>query len=270
MLSTFLIALREGLEAALIIGILVAYLVKIDQRRDIPKVLSGAGVAVILSIAIGLLLTSMAETVPAGTEEIIAGLTSILAVAFVTWMVFWMARQSHRLGAELRSQVDKARAASTWSLVGVAFLAVIREGIETSVFIWSASRGTGEDTYPVIGASAGLLAAAVLGYLIYRGSLKLNLGTFFKYTGAYLIVLAAGTLAYGVHELQEIGWFPVLESYAYDVSGALPKGSVAETLLRGILVFRTTPSWLEVLTWVIYAAVVGYIFAGHYRKRTNV
>lgn len=270
MFANFLIGIREGLEAALIIGILIAYLVKIDERRGIAKVLAGAAVAVALSIGLGLLLTNLEETLPPGTEETIAGLTSIAAVGFVTWMVFWMATQSQRLGHELRTQVDKAKTAGTWSLIAVAFLAVIREGIETSVFIWSASRGTGQDTYPAIGATAGLLTAAVLGYLIFRGSLKLNLGTFFKYTGGYLIILAAGTLAYGVHELQEIGWFPLLQTSAYDVSSALPKGSIAETLLRGVLVFRTAPSWLEVVIWVLYAAIVGWTFVGHYRRpKTN-
>ena len=270
MLSSFLIALREGLEAALIIGILVAYVVKTDRRFLLTPIWAGVSAALALSVGLGGFLGFTSAELSARGEEFFAGTTSFVAVALVTWMVFWMATQSQRLSHELRTQVDKAKTAGTWSLIAVAFLAVIREGIETSVFIWSASRGTGQDTYPAIGATAGLLTAAVLGYLIFRGSLKLNLGTFFKYTGGYLIILAAGTLAYGVHELQEIGWFPLLQTSAYDVSSALPKGSIAETLLRGVLVFRTAPSWLEVVIWVLYAAIVGWTFVGHYRRpKTN-
>jgi len=171
-----------------------------------------------------------------------------------------MARQARGLKAELHEKIDTAVKTSALSLVGVAFFAVIREGIETAVFLWSASRATGDDTNPVLGATLGLITAAILGYLIYRGALKVNLSKFFKYTGAFLIIVAAGILAYGVHELQEIGWFPFLTDTSYDLSGVIEKGGALDTLLRGTISFRSKPSMLESLVWFAYVIPVAYLY----------
>lgn len=273
MLANFLIGLREGLEAALIVGILAGYLVKIGRRKEFGKLFTGVGAAVGLSVLVGFTLTYAVTEAPAGINELIAGSMSIVAVIFVTWMIFWMAAQSKSLGKDLRNKVDTALEASTVTLVGVAFFAVIREGIETAVFLWSASKSTGDETYPLLGATLGLLVATIMGYLIYRGVLKFNLSSFFKYTGAFLIVVAAGILAYGFHELQEIGIFkaiegafPFLTSNAYDVSGIIEKDGVVHSILKGTISFRVTPSNLEAIVWLLYMVPVSVIYGLGYRK----
>lgn len=273
MLANFLIGLREGLEAALIVGILAGYLVKIGKRNQFGKLFTGVGAAIGISVLIGFILTYAVTEAPDGINELIAGSMSIVAVVFVTWMIFWMAAQSKTLGKELRSKVDTALQASTVTLVGVAFFAVIREGVETAVFLWSASKATGDETHPILGATLGLLVATVMGYLIYRGVLKFNLGTFFKYTGAFLIVVAAGIFAYGVHELQEIGVFspleqafPFLTANAYDVSGIIEKDGVVHSILKGTISFRVTPTNLEAIVWLLYMVPVSIIYALGYRK----
>lgn len=260
MLANFLIGLREGLEAALIVSILVAYLTKTNNPRGAKQVLWGVAIAVLTSILIGIGIAEFISLVPAGTNEIISGLASMIAVGFVTWMIFWMARQSRNLKSALHKRIDTAVAASAISLMGVAFFAVIREGIETSVFIWSASRATGVDTNPILGAVLGLALAATLGYLIYRGALKINLSKFFKYTGAFLIIVAAGILVYGVGELQELGWFQFLTQTSYDLSGVIGKNSWLETVLRGTISFKTAPTMLETAIWFAYMIPVSYLY----------
>jgi high-affinity iron transporter len=266
-LANFLIGLREGLEASLIVGILVAYTLKTGSPRLIHKILTGTALAVLVSILVGLALAEFVAVVPQGTNEIISGLASIAAMGFVTWMIFWMSKQSRNLKSGLQEKIDNSQT-KTYTLVTVAFLAVIREGIETSVFIWSASRATGADTYPVVGAALGLVVSAVLGYLVYRGSLKLNLATFFKYTGAFLIIVAAGILAYGVGELQQIGWLNFLNATAYDLTGMIPIGSTLDTLLRGTISFKSAPTVLVSLTWLSYVVIVGRLYLRP-KNRTN-
>jgi high-affinity iron transporter len=262
--ANFLIGLREGLEAALIIGILIAYSLKTGRKTT--GIILGALAAVLVSVLAGLALTEFVSVVPEGTTEIIAGITSILAVVFVTWMIFWMARQSRNLRAELHGKIDSAKTKSV-TLVAVAFLAVIREGIETAIFIWSAARATGSDTNPVLGATIGLLVAAVLGYLVFKGALKLNLSVFFKYTGAFLILVAAGILAYGLHELQEVGLLPLLTQTSYDLRSVIEPNGVLDTLLRGTFSFRAAPSILETIAWLSYVMLVGWLYLKP--KKTN-
>jgi high-affinity iron transporter len=260
LLANFLIGLREGLEASLIVSILIAYLIKTNNPKGARAVLWGTTFAVLTSILAGIAIAEFIDVVPAGTNEIIAGIASIIAVFFVTWMIFWMAKQSRSIKAQLHQKLDNAVKASTLSLVGVAFFAVIREGIETSVFIWSASRATGNDTNPLLGAAIGLGLAASLGFLIYRGALKVNLSKFFKYTGAFLIVVAAGIFVYGIGELQEIGWLPFLTQTSYDLSGFIVEGSWLDTLLRGTISFKSAPTVLESIAWFAYVLPVAYLY----------
>lgn len=268
MIANFLIGLREGLEAALIVGILVAYAKKSGRQDWVSKILFGVLAAVGVSVIAGLLLTWLVADAEAGTNQIIGGITSIVAVVFVTWMIFWMAKNSRNLSAELRSRLDKAETSAV-AVVTLAFFAVVREGVETSIFLWSSVEASGQGPFAVVAAVLGLLVAAWLGYLIYLGSLKLNLGTFFKYTGAFLIVVAAGILAYAVHELQEINVLPFLTATCYDVSNVVAEGSWLEVLLKGTISFRAAPSQLETLVWVAYVAVVGTYFARAYRTKKN-
>ncbi|HOT34397.1 MAG TPA: FTR1 family protein, partial [Rhodoglobus sp.] len=243
MLANFLIGLREGLEAALVVGILVAYLRKIGRDDVLPRIWLGVGLAVALSLAIGAALTFGTYGLSFQAQELIGGILSIVATGFVTWMVFWMLRAARGLSRELRSDVDSHLAGAGWGLVLVAFLAVGREGIETALFIWAAVQASGSTALPLAGAALGIAVAVVLGYLIYRGVLSINLSKFFTYTGVILIVVAAGVLAYGVHDLQEAGVLPGINSLAFDVTAFVPPDSWYGTLLKGTLNFSPATTW---------------------------
>ncbi len=252
MLANYLIGLREGLEAALIVTILIAYIVKIDRRDVLARVWLGVGLALLLALAIGAALTFGTVGLSFSAQETIGGLLSIVATGLVTWMVFWMLRTARDLKGHLHGHIDRHLVGTGLGLVLVAFLAVGREGIETALFIWAAVQATGETTMPLIGAALGLVTAVGLGWLIYRGMLRINLAKFFAWTGGILIIVAAGVLSYGVHDLQEAGILPGLNSLAFDVSGAIPPDSWYGALLKGTLNFSPATTWLELAAWLVY------------------
>ena len=256
MFGNYLIGLREGLEASLVVVILIAYLVKTDRRQLLPRIWAGVAIAVLVSLAFGALLTYGPRTLTFETQEAIGGTLSIVAVGFVTWMVFWMARSARGLSGELKAGVDRAADAGRASLAFVALLAVGREGLETALFLWAATEaasGGGSATRPLLGAFLGILTAVVMGFLFYKGVLTINLSKFFAWTGVILIVVAAGVLAYGVHDLQEAGILPGLNSLAFDVTAQVPPSSWYATLLKGTLNFSPATTWLEAVAWVAYA-----------------
>jgi high-affinity iron transporter len=261
-LPVFLIGLREGLEASLVVSILVAYLVKTDRRSALPAVWAGVGVAVALSLGFGALLTYTSTYLSFKAQEAMGGFLSILAVGFVTWMIFWMRRAARSIKGELQGAVDRALAMGTGALVLTAFVAVGREGLETALFIWSAAQsgGVSDGPPPIVGAALGLAVAVLLGYLLYRGAITINLGKFFTWTGAALVVVAGGVLAYGFHDLQEAGILPGLNSLAFDVSGTVTPGSVAGTLLKGVFNFSPQTTWLEAAVWLLYVPTVMFLF----------
>jgi high-affinity iron transporter len=267
-IANYLIGLREGLEAALVVSILVAYLVKAGRSDRLAPVWVGVVGAVALSLAFGALLTFTSNRLSFEAQEAFGGILSIVAVGFVTWMVFWMRRTARSLSGELRGRMATALSMGTGALVVTAFIAVGREGLETSLFIWSAVQATGQNTEPVLGAGLGLLTAVVIGYLFYKGALRINLATFFRWTGAVLIVVAAGVLAYGVHDLQETGILPGLNSLAFDVSGAVPPASWYGTLLRGTVNFTPATTWLQAIAWVVYIVPVSVLFLRPIRPAT--
>jgi high-affinity iron transporter len=264
MLGNYLIGLREGLEATLVVVILVAYLVKSDRRELLGRIWGGVAIAVAVSLAFGALLTFGPRGLSFEAQETIGGLLSIVAVGFVTWMVMWMARSARSLSGDLKSRVDVAAAAGGASLVLVAMLAVGREGLETALFLWAATQAAagsdGSTAGPLLGAALGLATAVVLGYLFYKGAVKINLAKFFKWTGAILIVVAAGVLGYGLHDLQEARILPGLDNLAFDVSGAIPPGSFVGTILKGTLNFSPATTWLQAVAWVLYVAVTMTVF----------
>ena len=273
MLGNFLIGLREGLEASLIVSILIAYLVKSGRRDQLPKVWAGVAAAVAVSLGFGALLTFGPKGLSFAAQELIGGTLSILAVGLVTWMIFWMATASRTLASDLRKQVDAAADRPSWSLPLIAALAVGREGLETALFIWAATNASGAQGTPtggpIVGALLGLVVAVGLGYAMYAGAVRINLSKFFAVTGGFLIVIAAGVLAYGVHDLQEAGFLPGLNNLAYDVSAAIPPAGIIGTLLKGIFNFSAAATVLEVIVWVAYVAVVGTMFVRVVRRKAQ-
>ncbi len=276
MLGNYLIGLREGLEASLVVTILVAYLVKSDRRHLLPRIWAGVALAVAVSLAFGALLTFGPRGLTFEAQEAIGGTLSILAVALVTWMIFWMARAARGLGGELRGRIDVAAEGGRWSLALVAALAVGREGLETALFLWAATQTATTGTVstipawqPIVGALLGLGTAVMLGYLLYRGAIRIDLTRFFTWTGGFLIVIAAGVLGYGVHDLQEAGILPGLGNLAWDVSGSIDEGSWYGALLKGVFNVSAETTWLQLVAWTLYVAVTMTFFIRGVRRRAR-
>ncbi|WP_112467313.1 iron uptake transporter permease EfeU [Streptomyces triticisoli] len=253
MFSNYLIGLREGLEASLVVCILIAYLVRTGRRDALKPIWTGIGIAVALALGFGSLLEFGSQELTFEAQEALGGTLSILAVTLVTWMVFWMRRTARHLKSELHGKLDAALALGTGALVATAFLAVGREGLETALFVWASVHAASDGTpRPLVGVALGLATAVLLGWLFYRGALRINLSKFFTWTGAMLVVVAAGVLAYGVHDLQEAGWVPGLHDLAFDISGTIPPDSWYGTLLKGVFNFQPDPTVLQVTVWLLY------------------
>lgn len=270
MFGNYLIGLREGLEAAIVVSILVAYLVKSGRSHLLSRIWAGVAIAVLVSLGFGAALTYGPRGLTFEAQELIGGTLSIIAVGFVTWMIFWMAKAARGLSSELRSRVDVAAETSAWSLVLVAVFAVGREGLETALFLWAATRAatdvSGGSTDPLLGAGLGILTAVLMGYLLYRGAVRINLGRFFTWTGAFLIVVAAGVLAYGVHDLQEARFLPGLNNLAFDVSDTIDPSSGLGTLLKGVFNFSPATTTLEAAAWLLYLVPTAILFARMTRR----
>lgn len=260
MLAGLLIGLREGLEASLIVGILIAYLVKIDLRSRIKSIWIGVISATFFSLVVGVAVGLTSESLSEFAEKFFAGTMSFVAVGFVTGMIFWMRTASKGLAKDLRNQIDNALiSGGAFGLTVLSFAAVAREGVETAIFLWATAQNSGS-LPTLVGGFTGIAMSIFLGYLIYLGAIKLNLSLFFKTTGILLMVVAAGVLTYGIHEFQELGWLPGLNSIAYDISGTLDPNGFVATMFRGLLSLRTSMSWLEVYAYIAYILVVGYFF----------
>jgi high-affinity iron transporter len=259
-LPTFLIGLREGLEASLVVGILIAYLVKSGRRDRLSAIWAGVGLAIVLSLAFGAVLQFTSASMSFTQQEAFGGTASLVAVAFVTWMVFWMRRTARFLKGALHDKLDAALVLGPLALALTGFVAVGREGLETALFLWTAIQSSEEAAVSTTSAFAGLLAAAALGWAFYKGAVELNLKTFFTWTGGALVVVAAGVAAYGVHDLQEAGVLPGLNHRAFDVSDAVPPSSWYGTLLKGIFNFQPDPTVIQVVVWLAYVVPVLFFF----------
>ncbi|GGZ70657.1 iron uptake transporter permease EfeU [Streptomyces echinoruber] len=261
MFSNYLIGLREGLEASLVVCILIAYLVKTGRRDALRPIWIGIGTAVALALGFGCVLEFGSQELTFQAQEALGGSLSVVAVGLVTWMVFWMRRTARHLKAELHGRLDAALAMGTGALVATAFLAVGREGLETALFVWASVHAASDGTpRPLIGVALGLATAVFLGWLFYRGALRINLSKFFTWTGGMLVVVAAGVLAYGFHDLQEADLLPGLNRRAFDISGTIPPDSWYGTLLKGVFNFQPDPTVLQVTVWLGYLVPVLALF----------
>ncbi|XUK63165.1 High-affinity Fe2+/Pb2+ permease [Plantibacter sp. RU18] len=272
-LANYLIGLREGLEAGLIVGILVAYLNKLGRRDVLLRLWLGVTLAIVVSLGVGAILTWGPYGLSFQAQEILGGGLSILAVGLVTWMIFWMGRNARELKHDLHSRLDAAVAGSAIGIVILGFISVGREGIETALFIW-ASVNSGENALiGSVGALLGILTSVVISYLIYRGFVRINLGTFFTWTGLFLVVVAAGVLAYGVGDLQEAGVIPGWGQAAFDLRSLVPPTSWYGTVLGGLFNFTPAPTWAQFGAWLVYLVVTLICFirvAGLKRRPASV
>jgi high-affinity iron transporter len=260
--AAFLIALREGIEGALLVSILLAYLNAIGRRDSHRYVWAGVATAIAGSILAGAVIFLAAGQLSPKAAEVFEGLVSYLAVAVLTWMIFWMRRNAIRIRSELHEKVDIAVASGSGLALGfLAFLAVGREGLETALFLLSAWEA-GSETSPLLTLLGGLLGlgvAVVLGIAVYRGALRLNIRTFFRVTGALILVVAASLLVYGTHELLEVGAFGFLDgSWLLAEAGAI---AVPMSLINRVVVgLGGQPTWLEFGLWLGYIVITGYLF----------
>ena len=260
-LGNFLIGLREGLEAALVVGILLAYIRKTQRTHLRATMWAGVSVAVLLSLSFGALLTFGPQTLTFEAQEAIGGSLSIIAVGFVTWMIFWMAENARMLSAELKGKLDAVQT-SVWAVVLLAALSVGRESLETTLFIWSATRTSGQEAnaIPMLGALVGIAIAVVMAWGMMRGMMRINLSRFFTITGAFLVIVAAGVLSYGIHDLQEAAILPGLNNIAFESYRYIDPSGFVGTLLKAVFNLSSTTTWLEAGAWILYVGIVMPLF----------
>ena len=254
MLPTFIIGLREGLEASLIVGIIAAFLIQRGQRKAMRPMWFGVGLAIALCAGIAVILEAVDQALPHKEQEGLATVLAVVAVAGVTYMVVWMKRHARALKASLERSAESAlMLGSMWALVGMAFFAVLREGLETAVFMLAVFRNSSDPVATGSGAVLGVLVAIGLGFAIYKGGVRVNLSRFFRFTGFVLVLVAAGLLASAVHTAHEAGWIHILQGQAFDLRWLVAPGSVRAALLTGMLGLQPVPEVGEVLAWLAYA-----------------
>ena len=254
MIPTLVIALREGVEASLIVGIIAAFLVKEGGRDKIRQMWAGVAIAVALCVGVAVLLRVVGQQLPQREQEGLETVIGLIAVGAVTYMIVWMRRHARGIKAELEGHAASALAAgSGTALVAMAFLAVLREGFETSVFLLAAFQDASDTTAAGVGAAIGLVAAVAIGLGIYRGGVRINLSRFFRVTGLILVFVAAGLLATSLHTAHEAGWFDALQGQAVDLSWLVQPGTVSGSLLTGMLGLQPQPTVGEAAIYLLYA-----------------
>lgn len=259
--SNALIGLREGLEAALVVVILLAFLTRTGRTWAFRYVWLGVGTAVALSVVLGAVLTYGTRQLSFEAQELVGGVTSIVAVGFVTAMVFWMRSAARSMSGELKGRLDRALDLGPPAVALVAFLGVGREGLETAIFFYATAQAAGSgNNLPLLGWLVGFAGAIVLGWLIYRGALRIDLARFFRWTGVALVLVAGGILSYGIHDLQEAGVLPGLTTLAFDVSGTVDPGTWYAALLKGTLNLTPQTTVLQAVAWLLYVGTVLALF----------
>jgi high-affinity iron transporter len=258
LLGSSLIGLREGLESAIVVMILIAFLVKSGRRDALKWVWLGVAAAVAMTAGVFLTIQYGAYTIQDLAAEAIAGVASLLAVVIVTSMVLWMRKASARLSGELRAGMTRALDTGRFAVVALAFLAVGREGVETALFMVGYAEA--DTAWPLLGLVAGVLVAGGIAYGMYAGAVRINLQKFFKYTGVFLIVVAAGVLSYGLGALQTVGWLPGLRSRAFYIADWFDWSSWYGQIIQGVFNITPTPTVLQLVGWLTYLAVVLTLF----------
>ncbi len=260
MAASALITLREGLEAALIVGIILAYLVRTGHREKFPVVWLGTGLAILMSVIVGAGIFVTAGEFTGRGEQLFEGTAMFTAAGVLTYMIFWMRRQSINIRAHLHTRVNTAlQTGSLGALAFLAFVAVGREGVETALFLFAAVRAATTLTVTA-GGLLGVLAAVVLGYLLYRGTYRLNLRAFFNVTSILLLLFASGLLAHGTHEFHEAGLIPPVIEHVWDTNAIIPDTSAVGSVLNAVFGYNGNPSLVEVLAYAVYLLVVGWTY----------
>ena len=261
MIGSFLITLREGMEAALIIGIILAYLAKTGNRQGFKPIWIGTALGAVASLVAGAIIYFTAGELEGAAEQIFEGTAMFFAVAVLTWMIFWMRRQSANIKANLQAQVQSALSSgSSLALVFMAFLAVVREGIETVLFLFAATKTAESPLAFTLGGLLGLFAAVGIGYAIYKGTSRFNLRSFFNFTSIILILFAAGLLAHGVHEFNEVGFIPPLIENVWDINNLIPEKETFGRFLTALLGYNANPSLTEIIAYIVFVIVTIYSY----------
>lgn len=260
LLGSGLIGVREGLETGIVVMILVAFLVRSDRRDALRWVWLGVAVAVGAVLAVFAGIHYGTSTISGLAAEAVAGVASLIAVAIVTGMVLWMRRAAAHISSDLTAGMTRALELGPAAILLLAFLAVGREGLETALLMVGYAENTSGSSWPLVGLVLGVLVAVVLTIGLYQGTVRIDLRKFFTWTGAFLVVVAAGILAYGVRAIQTVGWLPGLGSRAFDISAVYDQSSWYGTLLAGIFNFRPDPTVAQVAAWCVYLAVVMTLF----------
>ena len=257
MIPTFVITLREGVEASLIVGIIAAFLVKEGREDAMRQMWIGVAIAIVLCSAVGIGLDLVGEQLPQKQQEGLESVIGLIAVSAVTYMIVWMRRHARGIKAQLEGEAASALATgSTLALVGMAFLAVLREGFETSVFLLAAFQDSTDTTAAGAGAVLGLVAALAIGLGLYRGGVRINLTRFFRVTGIVLVFVAAGLLASAAHTAHEAGWINGLQGQAIDLGWLVQPGTVSGSLLTGMLGLQPSPTVIEAILYLGYVIPV--------------
>ncbi len=269
LLPNFLIGLREGLEAALVVSILVAFLVHTKRRDRLPLVWAGVAAAVTISASAGAALTFVWSNVDSyHQQELMGGVLSLVAVFFVTWMIFWMRRTARHLKSDLTGRLENAISLGPTAVALAACLTVGREGLETTLLFWVAAQNARSTVYPLAGFLIGIAVAVVLAYLLYRSAIRINLRRFFTVTSVGLIIVAAGIASYGIHDLQEAGYLGGMSHMAWDISGSYDESSWYGVFFAGVFNFKAQTTWYQAFVWLAYlgGTLTAYFFPT--RKKT--
>ena len=256
MIASFFLSLREGLEAALIIGVLLGALNKMDRNQFRSSIWIGTGVAAAISVGVGIGLAALGASFEGRAEQIFEGAAMLSAAAVLTWAILWMQSQARSMSRELESNVKTAALkGSRTALISLAFLAVIREGVELAFFLAAAAMNA-DGVQVLLGAGIGLAAVAVLAVLLFKSLIRLKLGQFFRVTSVILVLFAAGLVAHGVHEFNEAGLIPAVVEHVWNVNPILHEDSTAGTLLKALFGYNGNPSLTEVVAYMVYFALL--------------